>query len=60
MILEYETDLLALIDNMVSTASDDDLFASGYLRGHISLAVADCEQQGVTEIAQVNLAVESV
>jgi len=37
-IFEFEQLLLAQIDNLVANGSDDELFASGYLRGHISLA----------------------
>ncbi len=44
MIAEFETRILALIDGMVEHASDDELFASGYLRGHLTLAVAEVEQ----------------
>lgn len=43
MIAEFETRILALIDDMVEHASDDELFAGGYLRGHLTLAVADLE-----------------
>lgn len=43
MIAEFETRILALIDGMVEVASDDELFASGYLRGHLTLAVAEIE-----------------
>ncbi|WP_437887118.1 YfcL family protein [Phytobacter sp. V91] len=43
MIAEFETRILALIDGMVEHASDDELFAGGYLRGHLTLAVADLE-----------------
>ncbi|MTH46382.1 YfcL family protein [Intestinirhabdus alba] len=43
MIAEFETRILALIDDMVEHASDDELFASGYLRGHLTLAVAGLE-----------------
>lgn len=46
MIQQYEEKLLTLIDLMVETASDDELFASGYLRGHISLSAANCELEG--------------
>ncbi|MBV4365610.1 YfcL family protein [Erwinia sp. BNK-24-b] len=46
MIDEFEARILALIDNMVESASDDELFASGYLRGHLTLAVAEIEQKG--------------
>ncbi len=44
MIADFETRILALIDGMVEHASDDELFASGYLRGHLTLAVAELEQ----------------
>ena len=43
MIAEFESRILALIDDMVEHASDDELFASGYLRGHLTLAVAVLE-----------------
>lgn len=43
MIAEFESRILALIDGMVDHASDDELFASGYLRGHLTLAVAELE-----------------
>lgn len=46
MIAEFETRILTLIDDMVESASDDELFASGYLRGHLTVAVADAEDQG--------------
>ena len=32
MIAEFETRILTLIDDMVESASDDELFASGYLQ----------------------------
>ncbi|SKC33077.1 YfcL family protein [Photobacterium piscicola] len=53
MIHDYEHKLLQLIDDNIDTATDDELFAGGYLRGHISLAAADCEQQGIDDIAQI-------
>ena len=43
MLAEFESRILALIDDMVETAGDDELFASGYLRGHLTLAVAELE-----------------
>ncbi|NKI76001.1 YfcL family protein [Dickeya sp. CFBP 2040] len=46
MIAEFEARILTLIDNMVEHASDDELFASGYLRGHLTLAVAQAEAHG--------------
>ncbi len=48
MIAEFEARILALIDEMVEHASDDELFASGYLRGHLTLAVAALEQATTT------------
>lgn len=46
MIAALEARILALIDDMVEHASDDELFASGYLRGHLTLAVAELEGRG--------------
>ncbi|ENP8456999.1 TPA: YfcL family protein [Photobacterium damselae] len=42
-IQEFEEKLLQYIDDSIDTATDDELFAGGYLRGHISLAAAECE-----------------
>ncbi|MEC6798292.1 YfcL family protein [Photobacterium sp. S4TG1] len=50
MIHDYEQKLLQLIDDNIDSATDDELFAGGYLRGHISLAAADCEQQAIDDI----------
>ncbi|MEW7865373.1 YfcL family protein [Aeromonas diversa] len=52
-IQEYEHKLLGLIDSQVATATDDELFAGGYLRGHISLAVARAELEGKTLVRDV-------
>ncbi|UYA61247.1 YfcL family protein [Pectobacterium colocasium] len=46
MIAEFETRILALIDDMVEHASDDELFAGGYLRGHLTVSVAEAEEHG--------------
>ncbi|MDA0148056.1 YfcL family protein [Vibrio sp. LaRot3] len=53
MIIEFEEKLLELIDARIETASDDELFAGGYLRGHISLSAASCEEEGVTDIEEL-------
>ncbi|WP_428771727.1 YfcL family protein [Vibrio sp.] len=53
MITEYEEQLLELIDARIHAASDDELFAGGYLRGHISLSAAECEEQGINDVAQL-------
>lgn len=50
MITEYEEALLALIDARIETASEDELFAGGYLRGHISLSAAACEEEGIVDL----------
>ncbi len=34
------------IEQILEKGSDDDLFASSYLEGHLSLAVARCELEG--------------
>ena len=58
MIIEFEEKLLELIDERISTASDDELFAGGYLRGHISLSAASCEEDGVNEINELKSRIE--
>ncbi|ASA54972.1 YfcL family protein [Vibrio gazogenes] len=59
MIIEFEEKMLALIDDGIAHASDDELFAGGYLRGHISLAAASCEDEGVTELAELKTRIET-
>lgn len=49
MFSEFESRVLTLIDEMVEHASDDALFASGYLRGHLTLAVAELESGASAE-----------
>ena len=56
-IFEFEQQLLAQIDALVTNGSEDELFASGYLRGHISLAVASCEMHGRTLVRDVEMSV---
>ncbi|GAK87068.1 hypothetical protein JCM19238_4677 [Vibrio ponticus] len=53
MIIEFEEKLLELIDARIATASDDELFAGGYLRGHISLSAASCEEEGVNDVEEL-------
>ncbi|WP_318422399.1 YfcL family protein [Photobacterium leiognathi] len=50
-IQEYEEKLLQLIDDGIDTATDDELFAGGYLRGHISLAAAECELENESQLS---------
>lgn len=53
MIIEFEEKLLELIDERISIASDDELFAGGYLRGHISLSAATCEDEGINDVDEL-------
>ncbi|MGL6258053.1 YfcL family protein [Vibrio sp. WXL103] len=59
MIIDFEEKLLNLIDQRIETASDDELFAGGYLRGHISLSAADCEEQGINDIEVLKQQIEN-
>ncbi len=52
-IFEFERLLLAEIDDNIATATDDQLFAGGYLRGHITLSVAECDINGRTHLRDV-------
>ncbi|OTA20441.1 hypothetical protein Xbed_01471 [Xenorhabdus beddingii] len=58
MLAEFETHILAQIDDMVEHASDDELFAGGYLRGHLTLAVAELEQEGANTVEHLHQRVE--
>tara|TARA_Y100000588_G_scaffold165297_1_gene179348 strand:- start:195 stop:458 length:264 start_codon:yes stop_codon:yes gene_type:complete len=58
MIIEFEEKLLEVIDARIENASDDELFAGGYLRGHISLSVAACEEEGIEDLAEVKRRIE--
>lgn len=59
MIIEFEEKLLELIDARISSASDDELFAGGYLRGHISLSAAACEEEGINDIETLRDRIEA-
>ncbi|HGN0868592.1 TPA: YfcL family protein [Providencia alcalifaciens] len=50
MLADFETRILTIIDDMVEHASDDELFAGGYLRGHLTLAVAELEEENETSV----------
>ncbi len=52
-IADYEHTLLVLMDERVEMASDDELFANGYLSGHISLAASACEQANMNDLANL-------
>lgn len=58
MIIEFEEKLLEVIDARIENASEDELFAGGYLRGHISLSVASCEEEGIEDVAEVKARIE--
>ncbi|SJL82358.1 YfcL family protein [Vibrio palustris] len=59
MIIEFEEKMLNMIDELYSTATEDELFAGGYLRGHISLSAADCEEQGITDVDVLKQRIEA-
>ncbi|MDR5612477.1 MAG: YfcL family protein [Arsenophonus sp.] len=50
MLAELETRILTQIDNNVDDASQDELFAGGYLRGHLTLAIAELETENKNNI----------
>ncbi|HHS3621260.1 TPA: YfcL family protein [Proteus mirabilis] len=58
MLSEYETYLLDKIDSRVEHATDDELFAGGYLQGHITLAIAELEQENNTQLSVLKSRVE--
>lgn len=59
MIAEFEGRIFALIEDMVASATDDELFASGYLQGHLTVSVADAEANGENTSEQLKARVQS-
>ncbi|MDA9556291.1 YfcL family protein [Vibrio sp.] len=51
MIIDFEEAMLTRIDARIDNASNDELFAGGYLRGHISLSAAACEEDGIHDVS---------
>lgn len=58
MLSEYEAYLLDKIDSRVEHATDDELFVGGYLQGHITLAIAELEQENNTQLEALRARVE--
>ncbi|MBT0726719.1 YfcL family protein [Rosenbergiella australiborealis] len=58
MITDIEQHILDSIDKTVEHGSEDELFAGGYLRGHLTLAVAELEQIQDAEPQALKLQVE--
>ncbi|MBT0724088.1 YfcL family protein [Rosenbergiella sp. S61] len=58
MITDLEEHILDSIDKTVEQGSDDELFAGGYLRGHLTLAVAELEAQQTAEPQALKAQVE--
>ncbi|RXK33223.1 hypothetical protein BBD39_08470 [Arsenophonus endosymbiont of Bemisia tabaci Asia II 3] len=59
MLAELETRILTQIDNNVDDASQDELFAGGYLRGHLTLAIAELETENKNSIEALSERVEA-
>lgn len=53
MMNHYEQTLLKLIDTQIESATDDELFAGGYLRDHISLAAVSCEEDAINSVDEL-------
>lgn len=58
MLAELEMRILTQIDNNVDDASQDELFAGGYLRGHLTLAIAELEAENENSIEALSDRVE--
>lgn len=59
MLAELETRILTQIDNNVDDASQDELFAGGYLRGHLTLAIAELETENKNNVEALSERVEA-
>ncbi|RUO78277.1 YfcL family protein [Pseudidiomarina taiwanensis] len=55
----YVAQLEAVFDQAVQSTSDDELFASGYLRGHFDLVVAQLELANDAQVEALMPALEA-
>ncbi|RUO43805.1 hypothetical protein CWE15_00985 [Aliidiomarina taiwanensis] len=51
-ITDMSVELDAVFDDIIAQGNDDELFASGYLRGHFDLVVARLTMSGVEDQSQ--------
>lgn len=58
MLAAFETRIFELIDDLVENGTDDELFASGYLQGHLTVAVAEAEMADQHSLDQLSLRVQ--
>ncbi|PSW65251.1 hypothetical protein C0W88_09230 [Photobacterium leiognathi subsp. mandapamensis] len=54
MTLDYEQKLLDYLDSLIESADDDELFAAGYLSGHITLSISYCEEHNLSTVDAVD------
>ncbi|MBV7315019.1 YfcL family protein [Shewanella sp. NIFS-20-20] len=55
MLEKYDNTLNQWIEHIVAQGDDDALFASGYLQGHVTVALAQLEQEGVSGFDELQL-----
>tara|TARA_B100001094_G_C18182666_1_gene801842 strand:- start:2248 stop:2529 length:282 start_codon:yes stop_codon:yes gene_type:complete len=58
MLEKYEELLYIWIENAIESGSDDQMFATGYLQGHIAVVFAQFEQDKHVSLAQLNTAMQ--
>ncbi|MGL4476422.1 MAG: YfcL family protein [Shewanella sp.] len=55
MLEKYDNILNHWVETIVAQGDDDALFASGYLQGHVTVALAQLEQAGVADFSHLQL-----
>ncbi len=54
MIEKYESKIQHWLESQVESASDDQLFAAGYLQGHVAVVLSELESQTDQSLTQLD------
>ncbi|GLP96582.1 YfcL family protein [Paraferrimonas sedimenticola] len=57
MLEQYEQQLDSWMAHQVDNANDDELFAAGYLQGHVTVALSEVEASGESNFESLSAAV---
>ena len=58
MLEKYEELLYSWIENAIESGSDDQMFATGYLQGHIAVVLSQFEQENYVSLEKLDQAMQ--
>ncbi|WP_163932948.1 YfcL family protein [Paraferrimonas sp. SM1919] len=59
MLEQFESKLDRWIANILDNGNDDQVFASGYLQGHVAVALSELEAQDLQDMAALNSSMQA-